>query len=97
MEAHLELFGPEATGRIPLAGDRLTIGRDQSNDIVLQDDLGVSRRHAVLERLAAGWSVSDLESTNGTVVNGEPLNQPRPLYSGDQIAVGETRLVYRQG
>jgi len=50
----------------------------------------------VLERLAAGWSVSDLDSTNGTLVNGEPLRQPRPLYPGDEIEVGDTRLVYRQ-
>ena len=56
----------------------------------------MSRRHAVLERLAAGWSVSDLDSTNGTLVNGEPLRQPRPLYPGDEIEVGDTRLVYRQ-
>ncbi len=97
MEAHLELFGPERTGRVPLDGDRLTIGRDQSNDVVLPDDLTVSRHHAVLERLAAGWSVSDLNSTNGTFVNGQFLTQPRPLYSGDEIEVGETRLVYREG
>lgn len=97
MEAHLEMSGPEATGRVPLDGDRLTIGRDQSNDIVLGDDLRVSRRHAMLERLAAGWSVSDLDSTNGTFVNGEPLSQPRPLYPGDEIEVGETLLVYHQG
>lgn len=97
MEAHLEVFGPEGTGRVPLDGDRLTIGRDQSNDIGLPEDLAVSRRHALLERLAAGWSVSDLSSTNGTFVNGQPLSQPRPLYSGDEIEVGETRLVYRQG
>ena len=50
----------------------------------------------MLERLAAGWSVSDLDSTNGTLVNGEPLRQPRPLYPGDEIEVGDTRLVYRQ-
>lgn len=96
MDAHLEVLGPEVSGRVALDGDRLTIGRDQSNDIVLPGDLAVSRRHAMLEKLAAGWSVSDLNSTNGTLVNGEWLNQPRPLYSGDEIEVGETRLVYHQ-
>lgn len=96
MDAYLEVFGPEVSGRVPLDGDRLTIGRDRANDIVLPDDLGVSRRHAVLERLAAGWSVSDLDSTNGTLVNHQFLTQPRPLYPGDEIEVGETRLVYRE-
>ncbi len=47
-------------------------------------------------RKAASTAVSDLDSANGTFVNGEPVVQPRPLYSGDEIDVGETRLVYRQ-
>ena len=97
MDAHLEMSGPGRTGRVALDGDRLTIGREKGNDVVLPGDPMVSRRHALLERLAAGWSVSDLGSTNGTFVNGEPLDRPRPLYSGDEIAVGETRLVYHQG
>ncbi len=97
MDAYLEMSGPAGTGRIPLEGDRLTIGRDQSNDVVLPDDLTVSRRHAMLEKLAAGWAVSDLDSTNGTFVNGEPLSRPRPLYPGDGTDVGETLLVYREG
>ncbi len=96
MEPHLEVSGPEGTRRVPLDGDRLTIGRDGSNDVVVPDDLQVSRHHATLERLAAGWSVSDLGSTNGTFVNGRPLSQPRPLYPGDEIGVGETLLVYRE-
>ena len=96
MEPRLEVSGPEMTRGVPLDGDRLTIGRDTSNDIVLPDDLQVSRHHARLERLAAGWSVSDLDSTNGTFVNGQPLSQPRPLYPGDEIEVGATLLVYRE-
>jgi pSer/pThr/pTyr-binding forkhead associated (FHA) protein len=51
----------------------------------------------VLERLAAGWSVKDLGSLNGTYVNGEPVVQPRPLYSGDEIAFGESRVIYHSG
>ena len=97
MQAYLEIFGPKRSGAVDLDGDLLMIGRDGSNDIVLPDDLMVSRRHAMLERLAAGWAVSDRGSRNGTFVNGEPLTQPRPLYSGDEIEMGETRLVYREG
>ena len=98
MEAYLEVFRPEGDPeRVDLAGDYLTIGRGEANDIIVPDDPTVSRRHAVFERLAAGWCVSDLNSLNGTLVNGAALGQARPLYSGDEIQVGETRLVYRQG
>jgi pSer/pThr/pTyr-binding forkhead associated (FHA) protein len=80
--------------QVQLDGPDVTVGRGPDNDVVL-DDPTVSRRHAVFERLAAGWSVHDLNSTNGTYVNGEPLHGARPLYSDDQIQVGETKLVYR--
>jgi pSer/pThr/pTyr-binding forkhead associated (FHA) protein len=96
MVAYLEVVRPDGTERVFLDGNRLTIGREDSNDVILPDDQTVSRRHAVLERLAAGWSISDLNSTNGTAVNGQWLVQPRPLYSGDEIEIGETLLVYHQ-
>jgi pSer/pThr/pTyr-binding forkhead associated (FHA) protein len=81
---------------VPLEGIRLTVGRGSSNDIDL-NDRAASRRHAVLERLAAGWSVEDVGSKNGTLVNGEYVQQARPLYSGDEIVVGETLLIYHSG
>ncbi len=97
MEAYLEVFRSDGDSeRVELVGDRLTIGRGEANDVILPDDPTVSRRHAVFERLAAGWCVSDLDSLNGTLVNGGALGQARPLYSGDEIQVGETRMVYRQ-
>lgn len=96
MRAYLEVIGPEGAGRVRLGGTRLAVGRDEANDIVLAGDARVSRRHALLEKLAAGWSVADQGSTNGTFVNGQLLTDSRPLYSGDEIALGETRLVYRQ-
>ena len=97
IQGYLEVFRSEGDHvRVDLAGDWVTVGRDESNDIVLTDDPTVSRRHAVFERLAAGWCVSDLNSLNGTLVNGEALGQARPLYSGDEIQVGETRIVYRR-
>ncbi len=77
-----------------LTGARVTIGRSSSNDIVL-DDPAASRRHALLERLAAGWWIHDLGSLNGTLVNGKPVHREAPLYSGDEIMVGETKIVYR--
>lgn len=94
MAPHLEVWGPDGLVVIPLDGPRVTVGRSRSNDVVVNDET-VSRHHAEFERLAAGWAVADLGSTNGTLVNGEPLHGSRPLYTDDQILVGEAKLVYR--
>lgn len=58
---------PGRTWEVPLNGDRLTIGREHDNDIVL-DEQGVSRYHAVIERHDASCTVRDLNSRNGTWV-----------------------------
>ena len=96
MSAYLEVIGDDQTEMVPLDGARLTVGRGPSNDLVLADKTA-SRRHAVFERLAAGWSVADVGSTNGTTVNGQYVDQPRPLFSGDEIVIGDTRLIYHSG
>jgi pSer/pThr/pTyr-binding forkhead associated (FHA) protein len=96
---NLEIWPPEGgVERVQLDSTVLevTVGRSSSNDIVVDDPL-VSRKHAVFERLAAGWSIHDLRSTNGTYVNGEPLDGSRPLYNDDQVHIGETRIVYKTG
>ena len=61
----------------------LTIGRDDDNDIVL-DELTVSRYHAVLLSDADGLQVIDLQSTNGTLVNGVPVPPDEPLRLNDE-------------
>ncbi len=96
MAAYLEISRADGTEAVPLEGVSLTIGRADSNDICV-DDPAVSRRHAVIEKLAAGWSISDVGSLNGTFVNGEMLERPRPLYSGDEIIIGDTQLIYHSG
>jgi DNA-binding CsgD family transcriptional regulator len=78
-----------------LDGDRVTIGKEASNDVSLADDPTVSRLHAVLERFPTGWSVRDLSSSNGTFVNGDRVWAERPLRTGDEIRIGNVRLAYR--
>lgn len=98
MRFWLEIWGPDgaATG-VSLEGmNQVSVGRGKGNDLVI-DDPTVSRRHLVLERLAAGWSAHDVQSTNGTLVNGEPIGQGRPLYPEDQLLLGDTKIVYRSG
>jgi pSer/pThr/pTyr-binding forkhead associated (FHA) protein len=79
---------------VPLEAERITIGRAATNDVTLEDPKA-SRFHAVMERLGATWSVRDLSSRNGTSVNGSRIATEHPLSSGDEIRVGDTRMLYR--
>ena len=78
--------------QVPL--DRLvTIGRSQSNDLVLGASFA-SRRHAWIWRQGDQAIIEDLGSTNGTYVNGLRLAAPRFLSPYDVIQVGEARLTF---
>lgn len=87
---HLEL----GTTRYPLAGTTV-IGRAPDVDVRLTDT-GVSRRHARLVTGPDGTEISDLGSTNGTLVNGSPASRTM-LRDGDLVTVGTIELVYRSG
>jgi hypothetical protein len=81
--------GPEAGRRVEL-GQEVAIGR-QDADLVVEDP-EVSRRHAVLRRSGGSVVVEDLDSTNGTFVNGERIRGPIKVGPGDQVRVGRTTL-----
>ena len=70
-----------------------TVGRSRECDVVL-DDAGISRRHAELRPGAGGWTVADLDSTNGVRVNGAPVHGAQPLRSGDRVELGSTEVVF---
>jgi predicted component of type VI protein secretion system len=81
---------------LPLAGDRLTIGRGPGADLRVAWDPEVSRAHAELERVGNDWAVSDDGlSTNGTFCNGERVRGGRRLRDGDQLRVGRTLVAFR--
>jgi hypothetical protein len=71
-------------------GETLVIGRDPGANLVVEDP-GVSRRHLMLRREQDGWTAVDLESTNGTYVNGWRIARAR-LGPADEITLGDTRL-----
>lgn len=75
-----------------LEGDRVTIGRLADCAIRLTD-ANASREHAAFIREDAGWAIRDLDSTNGTLLNGEPVTQAS-LHDGDIVEVGLTRLTF---
>ncbi len=95
MGAYVELWVRGARDRIALAEGRVAIGQSSSNDIPLPFDPTVSRLHAVLENLPSGWCISDLNSRNGTFLNGERIWGEQPLRPGDEVRVGQTTLVFR--
>ncbi len=79
---------------IVLSGDRVVVGRSPSAGIRLSD-ANVSREHAAFEEDDGQWVIVDLGSTNGTFVNGEPVERSR-LRDGDVITMGVSELVYHQ-
>jgi DNA-binding CsgD family transcriptional regulator len=95
MGGYLEVWTPTGRELVALEGGRLTLGADPANDLPLPTDPTLSRLHAALERYGAGWCVRDLDSRNGTFVNGQRIWRERPLRPGDELRVGATRLVYR--
>jgi pSer/pThr/pTyr-binding forkhead associated (FHA) protein len=72
----------------------VTLGRAPENDLVLDTDEFASVQHAKVEPRRDGVWLHDLESTNGTFLNGSKLTRPRKLTPGDVIRVGETDLRY---
>ncbi|MDP2300424.1 MAG: DUF3662 and FHA domain-containing protein [Actinomycetota bacterium] len=79
---------------IALRGDEVVVGRLAECQICLPD-ANVSRRHAAFIPLDDGWAITDLGSTNGTHVNGQPVERAR-LRNGDVIEIGLTRLTYHE-
>ncbi len=94
MTSYLEVVRPAGRERIALAGPRVTVGAEPSNDVVLDHDRTVSRVHGVFEQLGSTWLLRDLGSRNGTYVNGERISE-RMLRDGDQIRLGTTQLCIR--
>jgi pSer/pThr/pTyr-binding forkhead associated (FHA) protein len=76
----------------PLAKDETLIGRNPTTDITLLDE-GISREHALILRdeSASSFTIEDLQSTNGTKVNGKRVRSA-VLAHGDSIEVGHTRF-----
>ena len=69
----------------------ITIGRDPACECPLDEETA-SARHARLSYHHGQWWLEDLDSTNGTLLNGERLSMPTVVISGDEIGCGNTRL-----
>ncbi len=79
---------------VPLRGDRFTVGRSSAAELCFPDDAGLSRQHMVLDRDGDDWTVQDLGSKNGTLVNNIPLRAKLKLKPGDRITAGHLAIVF---
>ena len=90
----IEIHAPDGEERYALDIDAVTIGRNDSNAIVIDED-SMSGDHAALNLRAGGnYELSDLDSTNGTRLNGEKISEPVLLKDGDKIRFGNVEAVY---
>ena len=94
------VYGRDDGAVHPVAGEpgtRWVLGRDAGCDVPLDYDPFASARHAVVEQMPDGHRLVDLQSSNGTRVNGERLRPggARILVPGDILTVGRTRLVFQ--
>jgi pSer/pThr/pTyr-binding forkhead associated (FHA) protein len=85
-------YGQELSVTQPVA----TVGRAAGSDLVIDDD-SVSAAHARLEYDAGAWRLTDLESTNGTTVEGVRLapHVPTPVHAGMHVRFGGVALLFR--
>lgn len=77
--------------RLVVGPGGVTIGRSRQADIVLSDP-NVSRQHAEIRPRGGSWVLVDLGSTNGSRINGHPVQGPEVVRPGDEIELGSTRL-----
>jgi pSer/pThr/pTyr-binding forkhead associated (FHA) protein len=85
--------GPLGGTEVALEKDRLTVGRGDGVDVML-DDESVSSQHAALEVSGGGFRIRDLGSTNGVRVNGCPIVS-WDLKHGDRLQIGSLSFRYR--
>jgi hypothetical protein len=85
------LSGPASGQVFELKRESVSLGRESSNDIVIQGDPTVSRRHAVFEMRGGQPFIVDQGSANGTFVNGARVTEA-VLHPGDEVVLGQTRM-----
>jgi type II secretory ATPase GspE/PulE/Tfp pilus assembly ATPase PilB-like protein len=88
--AYLTVKDPQGERQVPLDGGMLTIGRNFTNLLVIEEAMA-SRFHCVIEQLPEGFRLRDLDSRNGTMVNGKPCRECS-LANGDVVTIGKTEL-----
>lgn len=87
--------GPKAGAEFPLGRDEITIGRSGDSAIIIRDDY-TSTHHARLMLWNDRWMIQDLDSTNGTFLDGARVTVPTPIPLGATVKVGATSFELRR-
>jgi Nif-specific regulatory protein len=88
----IAIAGPVEGKTITLSQEEFLIGRDPSSHLLISDPL-ISRRHSIIRHQAGSYYITDLDSANGTFVNGIPMKE-RALAHGDLIAAGDSIFAF---
>ena len=86
--------GDKVGTEIALAGRQLTIGRAGDSDLIVDDEYA-STHHAKLVFINGDWLIQDLDSTNGTFLDGQKVSTPLPVAMNTQVRVGQTTFELR--
>src|SRR5829696_5707001 len=86
------IAGPLKGSAFELGEEALSVGRDSTNVVRLADSL-LSRRHCRIESAGDRLLLTDLESLNGTFVNGRPVRE-HALAHGDRVTLGESCFIF---
>lgn len=82
----------EPPRKFPLELDRVNVGRSANNELSFPEDPRLSRNHLIFERRGELWTVRDLGSKNGTLVNDRRITTEHPLTVGDVVTAGELTI-----
>ena len=90
------IAGPYLGKIFELNADAIIVGREASNPVALTEDSTTSRRHALILRQSGQFTIQDEGSSNGTLVNGVKIMEPKAISAGDEIQIGSTRFRFEQ-
>ncbi|GAA3864108.1 FHA domain-containing protein FhaB/FipA [Tessaracoccus defluvii] len=83
--------GPQQGVSVPVE-PTINLGRAADSTLLLDDDYASARHAQLIQHDATTWVITDLQSTNGTYVNGKPISEPTKVTVGDVVRIGRTLM-----